>query len=80
MTHAVKLIWNDNNWFRPSGLAQEGVLVTSENPYYYGLEEWLNNETLKKHKIGYLDCYHPDKRDGIVNIMLFTLNLKDRNI
>jgi len=80
MTHAAKLVWNEDNWVKPSGLAQVGVSVPATEPYKYGLEEWLNNETLRKHKIGYLDCYRSDKREGIADIMLFTLNLTDRNV
>jgi hypothetical protein len=80
MIHAAKLVWNENNWFKPSGVAPNGVLVPIEKQYYYGLEEWLNNETLRKHKIGYLDCYRSNLRDGYTDIMLFTLNLLDRNI
>ncbi|MCX6210812.1 MAG: hypothetical protein NTZ59_15240 [Bacteroidetes bacterium] len=80
MTHAAKLVWNKDNWVKPSGLAQEGVLVTSENPYYYGLEEWLNNKTLKNNTIGYLDCYRANEYNDIADIMLFTLNFEDNNI
>jgi len=80
MTHAAKLVWNEDNWVKPSGLAQVGVPVPATEPYKYGLEEWLNNETLRKHKIGYLDCYRSDKREGIADIMLFTLNPNDRNV
>ena len=80
MTHAAKLVWNEDNWVKPSGLAQVGVSVPATKPYKYGLEEWLNNETLRKNKIGYLDCYRSDKREGVADIMLFTLNLTDRNV
>lgn len=77
MFYAARIVRNNHNWERPSGIAEYGVPVTGQNmcSYNYGLEEWLTNEILQKHQWGYLDCYrashHKDKDD--CDILLFML-------
>lgn len=76
MTHAAKLVWNLNGWEFPSGVAKNGLNVGN---YLYGLEEWLNNKTLRSEKIGYLDCYRASKFNDIQDIILLTFdpNMKE---
>jgi hypothetical protein len=77
MTHAAKLVWNLNHWEFPSGVAKNGVNVGN---YLYGLEEWLNNKTLRSEKIGYLDCYRASKFNDIRDIILLTFDPNNREV
>lgn len=57
----AKLVNNINNWATLSRSAQTGMYVHvsegNKKSYYFGLEEWNNNEIMLKHKIAYLDCF-----------------------
>jgi hypothetical protein len=81
---ASKLVYNNNNFTSVSGVAQTGIYVTRNNKkasYYFGNEEWLNNQTLKKMKIGYIDSYRRTTRLGIEpKIALFMYNRYDSQI
>lgn len=63
-----KLVFNNNNWTTVSRLAQTGVSVNRntnyKNKYNFGLEEWINCDILRKHKLGYLDSFRSFPRLG----------------
>ncbi len=72
---AAKLITNTQDWIVPSNSENSdvGVLVNLPNNIQirYGYEEWLFNETLKQHKIGFLECYRHRYYPNVEKVMLF---------
>ena len=83
MTHAAKLVWNTSNWEFPTAQANNGVIVAPNHggeSYYYGLEEWLNNSTLRTNKIGYIDCYRASRHLGNADIILLTCSPIDGKV
>ena len=71
---AAKVIWSNNGWTLPQGNVDYGVPVNDLNENYrYGLEEFLFNDHLIQHKLGYLDCYRANQIDGVEDVLLFTL-------
>ena len=78
MAYASKLVYNTNNYTLVSGDAQTGILVNNKIPYYFGLEEWNNQELLKKKQVAYIDSYRRFVRVGIADrIVLICLNPND---
>jgi hypothetical protein len=63
-----KLVNNNKSWTAVSSLAQTGILVNgniqNKNKYNFGLEEFINCEILRKHKLGYLDSFRSFPRLG----------------
>lgn len=82
--YAAKLVYNTNDFTQIAGLAQSGlgvnVPINGRNSYNIGFEEWLNNDFLKQHKLGYLDCYRDAAHIDIVDVGLFMYDTQDRNI
>ena len=71
---AAKLVWSNNGWIFPNGMATDGVIVNGPHrTYKYGLEEFLFNPALLQRKLGYLDCYRANNIPGIEDVILFTL-------
>lgn len=79
---ASKLVYNTNNYTSVSGNAQTGILVNNtKNPYYFGLEEWNNQQILKKKKVAYIDSYRRFVRVGIADkIALIYYNPNDKTV
>ena len=66
MTYATRLFFNNENWEYPTDSDPNaytnngyGSLVNLGNNllYRFGFEEWLNNEILLSHRIGFLESY-----------------------
>jgi hypothetical protein len=75
---ASKLVYNTNNYIAVSGHAQTGILVNNKKPYYFGLEEWNNQQLLKDKKVAYIDSYRRFVRIGIADkIVLICYNPND---
>lgn len=84
MIHAAKLIWNSNNWISPTfsnDQANFGIkIATKKFNYVFGLEEWLNNDFMKAHKMGYIDCYRASRHVDDTDILLFSRNPNNKEI
>jgi len=77
--HVAKLVYNENQWTIPSNLSNLGVILN--NGDYYGYEEWLKNEFLKKNKLGYVECFRKCRRVGNFDrIALITFDRRTRTI
>jgi hypothetical protein len=72
MTHAARVVMNNNGYTGVSGLAEEGIAVNLKTiEYKIGFEEWSNHELFKNLKVSYLDCYRPFVREGITDLYLY---------
>lgn len=82
MAYASKLVHNTNNYNSVTGVAQTGIFVNNnKKPYYFGLEEWNNQKTLKQKKVAYIDSYRAFNRIGIAErIALFSFNPINTNV
>jgi len=80
---ASKLVHNSCNYISVCGNAQIGVLVNNlpDFKYFFGLEEWNNNDILKKEKIAYIDSFRVFNRPNLISrLFLFTYDITDKNI
>jgi hypothetical protein len=72
MSHAARVVMNDNGYAGVSGKAETGVFVNvGKRKYYIGYEEWNNLELFKSFNVGYMDCYRPFVREGITDLYLY---------
>lgn len=79
---ASKLVYNTTDFIQVSGKAQTGISFTiNSKKKFFGLEEWNNNETIKKRKLVYIDSFRSRERNGDVDfILLFMFNPTNKNV
>ena len=78
MKKISKLVYNRNNWTCVSGVAQTGIHVinSKRKNYYFGLEEWNQNNVFKGLKIAYLDSFRSKTRIGCFDKVYLCFRLK----